>query len=202
MEKGEDFVSAKELKDLELFKNILKSDYDDNSIEDMISKIYLSFPCIEEYFFDCVGKDDKRRLISMFEFYRRLNENERRVITPKDVFFLLKDIAKRRQEHFIVISLNSILKVIHTRTVFVGTLNYALIHPREVFADPINERASGIIIAHNHPSMDTTPSREDDMITKRLIDAGNILGISVYDHVIFSKNSFYSYKNEKPEFFN
>lgn len=198
MKKFEDYNN---LKDIEILKVILKKDYHEKILFKTLEKIYLNFPEISYDMLDQLEEEDKNILLSVFQFYQRIKEKEKRIRSPKDVFTLLKDIAKRRQENFIVISLDSSMKIIQKRTVFIGTLNTTFVHPREVFADPIVDRACGIIVAHNHPSSNVEPSSEDDVVTSRLVDAGKILGIEVYDHVILSKDSYYSYKEKKPEFF-
>lgn len=105
-------------------------------------------------------------------------------------------LAEKSQEHFVCLSLNSKNEIIAKRTVTIGLLNTAQVHPREVFADPITDRAMSIIIAHNHPSGNTTPSEEDKKVTRRIKDAGEILGIKLLDHLIIAKNSCYSFANE------
>ena len=86
--------------------------------------------------------------------------------------------------------------IINTRTVFIGTLNQSLVHPREVFADAIADRAAGIIIAHNHPSGTLEASRADIQITQRLKEVSKLVGIELLDHVILSKNGYYSFSDE------
>ena len=100
--------------------------------------------------------------------------------------------ADRRQEHFICVSVNGANEVIATRVVSVGLVNKTQVHPREVFADPITDRASSIIVAHNHPVGDLTPSKVDIEITKQLKSAGEILGIRVLDHIIFNEKGYCS----------
>ncbi len=195
------FEDYGDLKDTDILKKILKKDYKEEILLKTLEKIYLNFPEISFDILNQLEEEDKNLLFSIFQFYERIKEKEKRIRSPKDVFSLLKDIAKRRQENFIVISLDSSMKIIQKRTVFIGTLNTTFVHPREVFADPIVDRACGIIVAHNHPSSNVEPSSEDDLVTSRLVDAGKILGIEVYDHIILSKDSYYSYKEKKPEFF-
>ena len=80
--------------------------------------------------------------------------------------------------------------------VFIGTLNQSLVHPREVFADAIGDRAAGVICVHNHPSGNIQPSREDIAVTKKLVEAGKIIGIRIMDHVIIGKTSYFSFQAE------
>ncbi|MBU0699339.1 MAG: JAB domain-containing protein, partial [Proteobacteria bacterium] len=100
------------------------------------------------------------------------------------------------QEYFLCISLSGANEVIGNRIVTVGLLNTNQVHPREVFADAISDRAAGIILAHNHPSGILTPSADDVATTRQLVDAGNIIGISVLDHIIVTKNGFLSFKEK------
>lgn len=131
---------------------------------------------------------------SAMEFSRRRIKPEGLKISfPPDVLPLIRHYADRKQEHFICVSLNGANEVITSRVVSVGLVNKTQVHPREVFADPITDRASAIIVAHNHPAGKLTPSREDEEITKRLKQAGETLGIKLLDHIIFNHKSYYSY---------
>lgn len=103
------------------------------------------------------------------------------------------DIVDRDKEHFIAVLLNTRSKIKSIEVVSIGIVNSCLIHPREVFKRAILETSSQIIIAHNHPSGDCEPSDEDIEITKRLIDAGSIIGINLIDHIVFSSQSYYSF---------
>jgi DNA repair protein RadC len=103
-------------------------------------------------------------------------------------------IKNKAQEHFKLILLNPRNKIIGISTISIGTLNASLVHPREVFNDAITHSAASVVLAHNHPSGDPEPSEDDITITKRLIEAGKILGIEVIDHIIIGKNDYYSFK--------
>ena len=103
-------------------------------------------------------------------------------------------IADKKQEHFIWLSLNGANEVIGNRIVTVGLLNSSQVHPREVFAEVISDRAASVILAHNHPSGVLKPSPEDITINQQLIDAGKILGITVLDHIIITKKGYLSFK--------
>src|SRR3990167_6397820 len=105
----------------------------------------------------------------------------------------IKDKAK---EHFKLILLNTRNKIIGISTVSIGTLNSNLVHPREVFKDAISHSAASVVFAHNHPSGDSEPSEDDLIITKRLTEAGKILGVEVLDHIIITKNGFFSFKEK------
>lgn len=97
-----------------------------------------------------------------------------------------------KQEHVVVITLDSDLRTIKKRTVFIGTVSASLIHPREIFAGAIEDRASAIIVAHNHPSGDVTPSKEDREIAEILESAGMLMGIEAIDNIIVADNDYYS----------
>lgn len=114
---------------------------------------------------------------------------------PEKVFRLIKSkLNEYRKEHFFIIPINS--RNYSIAEVSVGTLNASMVHPREVFSEAIKARAASVIFAHNHPSGDTEPSAEDLTITKRLAEAGRILGIEVLDHIIVTKNTFLSFKQK------
>jgi len=124
-----------------------------------------------------------------------LERKQKKIISPQDVFKLMKSKLKDySKEHFYIISLNSRNAIISE--ISIGTLNASLVHPREVFAEAIRQRANSIILVHNHPSGDPTPSKDDLKITKKLKEARKILGIEVLDHIIVSRNSYLSFKNK------
>ncbi len=111
-----------------------------------------------------------------------------------EIVTLLQDIAALKQEHFIVFSIDSAGRLIARRTVFIGTLTSVLAHPREVYADPLADRAATIIVAHNHPSGDVEPSRQDISMTQQLIAAGQILGMPLEDHIIVGGKKHFSFQ--------
>lgn len=106
--------------------------------------------------------------------------------------FIKAKYGAKRQEQFIIVSLNGARMVNAVRIVSVGIMNRTIIHPREVFYQAIKDNSESIILVHNHPSGKLDPSREDIEITKRLIEAGKIIGIPVIDHVVIGKDSFHS----------
>lgn len=117
--------------------------------------------------------------------------------SPQKIFeFLREKIGKERKEHFVILYFNTKNNLIFDE-ISVGTLNASLVHPREVFTRAISNNASYIVVAHNHPSGDSTPSNEDIDTTKRLIEAGKLLGISVIDHIIITKNNYTSLVESK-----
>lgn len=144
---------------------------------------------------DGVGLAKACQVLSGFELSRRYVSGDRVSITePKHVLPLLSDIISKQQEYFICISLNGANEVIEKRLVTVGLLNNCQVHPREVFADVITDRAASVIFAHNHPSGELNPSRSDLHIHEQLTQAGKILGINIIDHIIISKRGYYSFQ--------
>lgn len=113
-----------------------------------------------------------------------------------DILPLLRDIATKRQEHFVVLSLDSQQCLITKRIVFIGTVDAVITHPREVYAGAIADRASSIIVAHNHPSGDPTPSGQDVAATEQLRAAGEILGIRLVEHLIVAGREWFSFEQE------
>nr|CBH36998.1 probable DNA repair protein radC homolog [uncultured archaeon]CBH37634.1 putative DNA repair protein radC [uncultured archaeon] len=144
---------------------------------------------------DGIGETKACQILASFELARRyFGKKDVKITFPSDVLPFVHDISDKRQEHFVCLSLNGANEVIGNRVVTVGLLNSNQVHPREVFSNPIVDRAASIILVHNHPSGDTEPSPEDVAITKRLVEAGELLGIKIHDHVIVSKNGYTSMK--------
>lgn len=124
---------------------------------------------------------------------RHLIDSEMPIIdTPEKAAEQLADIRDKKQEHFVCLTLDGANRLIAKRTITIGTLTASLVHPREVFADAITDRAASIIVAHNHPSGSLKPSTADVDVTKRLEDSGKLLGIDLIDHLILSKTDFMS----------
>lgn len=124
---------------------------------------------------------------------RRIRPEGFKINFPADVLPLIQHYADRKQEHFLCISLNGSNEVIAVRVISVGLVNKTQAHPREVFADAITDRASTVIVAHNHPSGGVNPSKEDVEITRQLKSAGEILGIKLLDHIIFNNKGYHSF---------
>jgi len=143
-----------------------------------------------------VGTSKACQILAAFELARRFYiESEKPIIrTPEDLLPLLKDYADKKQEHFLTITLDGSRRVIDVHLTFIGTLNYAPLHPREVFAVACTDRAASIIVAHNHPSGTLMPSDADKLATKQLREIGTLMGIELLDHIIFTKgNGCYSF---------
>ncbi len=124
-------------------------------------------------------------------------KNIKRLLDKADILPLLSDIATHRQEHFVVLSLDSGQRLITKRIVFIGTVDAVIAHPREIFAGAVSDFATGIIVAHNHPSGDPNPSKQDIATTQQLIAAGQILGVTLLDHVIVAGQRHYSFQENE-----
>jgi len=137
------------------------------------------------------------QILSAFELARRyLLKETVRIQCASDVLTLplVTEIASKPQEHFVCLSLNGANEVIEARVVSMGLLDQTPIHPREVFADVLKDRAAAVIFVHNHPNGDLQPSDADRRTHDRLTEAAKILGLRILDHVIVSKKGYYSFQ--------
>lgn len=132
----------------------------------------------------------------------KVSESMKKITQPEGIYKLLgsyfrsQDGIDRKKEHFFVIHLDARNRVKFLELVSIGILNASLVHPREVFCRAVRECSAQIILAHNHPSGDVEPSSEDIATTKRLVQAGEILGIKVIDHIVYAQSKFCSFKEE------
>jgi DNA repair protein RadC len=191
----------KVLSDIELVAVLLGSGTRQKDVFDLAGEIVelvdlnKGFPPLEQVLqIKGIGMAKAAVVAAALEFARRRIRPEGvKVLFPKDALLLIHNYADRKQEHFLCISLNGAKEVIATRVITVGLVNRTQVHPREVFADAITDRASAIIVAHNHPVGSFEPSKDDTEVTKILKNAGNTLGIRLLDHIIFNKRGYYSY---------
>lgn len=140
-----------------------------------------------------VGKANASRICAALELGRRFSFfKPRSCKEPKSIFDLVRHYGDRQQEHFITVMLNGAHELMGVNVVTVGLVNRTLVHPREVFAEPLKLRATAIILAHNHPSGNLKPSPDDLEVTLRIRKAGLLLGIEVLDHIIFSTDDYVS----------
>lgn len=152
----------------------------------------ISFDVLKEI--DGVGPAKATLIVAALEFARRrIQPQGLKISFPPDILPVIRNYADRKQEHFICVSLNGANEVIATRVVTIGLVNKSQVHPREVFADPLTDRASAIIVAHNHPSGKLEPSIEDIELTKQLQESGKTLGINLLDHIIFNHSGYFSF---------
>jgi len=196
LEKGAGFLSDRELLAIILGKGTQKDNVLSLSqkIVTIIDAKGLNFTAKDLMDLDGIGEAKAAAVSAAFEFVRRRIKPEGlKIKFPADILPLIQHYGDRKQEHFLSVSLNGANEVMSVRVVSMGLVNKAPVHPREVFADIIAERASAVIVAHNHPSGDISPSAEDMKITKQLKEAAAILGLSLLDHIIFSTRGYYSF---------
>ncbi|WP_203333118.1 RadC family protein [Planococcus beigongshangi] len=148
-----------------------------------------------------IGQAKAVQLLAAVELGRRLSSKQTdakyTIRSPKDAAsYLMADMTSLKQEHFVVLFLNIKNQVLHRQTIFVGSLNASIVHPREIFREAVRRSAASIVCAHNHPSGNPAPSPEDIAVTKRLMEAGSIVGIELLDHLIIGDHQFISL-NEK-----
>ena len=142
-----------------------------------------------------IGQAKACSVAAMLEFgRRRYGSISARIKQPSDIYTLVRHYADRKQERFVSLSLNGAHEVQAVRIVTIGLVNKTIIHPREVFADLIEDRAAAFCVAHNHPSGQLEPSPEDEEITERLLGTAKILGIQFVDHIIFTENNWWSFR--------
>lgn len=139
-----------------------------------------------------LGPAKATQFMAAFELWRRQFEvSERPIIdSTEKAVELLKDIRDKKQEYFVCLSLDGANRLIAKRVITIGTLTGSLVHPREVFADAITDRAASVIVAHNHPSGSLNPSAADLAVTERLREAAQLLGLTLLDHLIVTKTSY------------
>lgn len=148
-----------------------------------------------------IGEAKGVQLLAAIELGRRLAQQKTdgkfTVRSPKDAAtFLMADMTSLKQENFVVLFMNVKNQVLHRQTIFIGSLNASIVHPREIFREAVKRSAASIICAHNHPSGNPSPSPEDIEVTKRLQEAGKIMGIELLDHVIIGDHQFISLKEK------
>lgn len=139
-----------------------------------------------------LGPAKATQIVAGFELWRRQFEvSERPIIdSPEKAVEQLADLRDKKQEYFVCLTLDGANRLIAKRIISIGTLTSSLVHPREVFAEAITDRAASIIVAHNHPSRSLEASRADTEVTERLLEAGELLGIPLLDHIIISEDSY------------
>lgn len=141
-----------------------------------------------------LGPAKATNIMAGYELWRRqFQVSERPIIdSPEKAVEQLADIRDKNQEYFVCLTLDGANRLIAKRVITIGTLTSSLVHPREVFADAITDRAASIIVAHNHPSGNLKASQADEDVTHNLLDAASILGITLKDHLIVTSTNFVS----------
>ena len=194
------------LSNSELLAILLRSGKKGENVVDFSSKILrkfgtkelpnLTFDDLRNY--PGLGPAKACEIVACFELGKRVLKDKKAQIylEPKEVWKELKDIRNYKKEHFVIFYLDSRNQEIKREIISVGSLNANLVRPREVFEPAVRNLVAQVILAHNHPSGDPEPSEDDLEITKRLVEAGKILGIEVVDHVIVANNGFLSFKEK------
>jgi len=145
-----------------------------------------------------LGPAKSCQILACFELGKRLLKNKKAelYLTPCDVHQELRDLCGHKKEHFVVLYLDTRNQEIRREVVSIGSLNASLVHPREVFEPAVRNSAAQVIVAHNHPSGDPDPSEQDKEVTRRLVQAGKVLGIELLDHVIVTRDGFFSFREK------
>ncbi|WP_286676642.1 RadC family protein [Peribacillus asahii] len=198
------------LSNQELFALLLRTGTKEESVLQMANRLMDAFEelrllkeaSIEELTaIKGIGEAKAIQLLAAVELGRRIhrvNNQERYVIrSPEDgAKYCMEEMRFLTQEHFVCLYLNTKNQVLHKRTVFIGSLNASIVHPREVFKEAFRRSAASIICLHNHPSGSPDPSKEDIEVTKRLVECGKIIGIDLLDHIIIGEHKYVSLKEK------
>lgn len=148
-----------------------------------------------------IGKCKAAQVLAAVELGKRIatsfNDKKIKISSPQDVSNLvMEEMRYLKKEHFRIIMLDTKNNILTISNISIGSLNASIVHPREVFKEAIRRSSASIILVHNHPSGEPTPSKEDISITKRLIESGKILGISVLDHIVIGDGCYFSFKEQ------
>ena len=151
--------------------------------------------------YEGVGKVKAISILASLELGKRMSEEKKPsrpiIHSPGDAATIVMEEMKRlKKENFRMMALNTKNHVVAVETISIGNLNSSIVHPRELFRQAIRHAAAGIILVHNHPSGDATPSQEDLLITERIVEAGRIMGIEVMDHIIVAGDGYLSFREE------
>lgn len=195
---------ATNLKDAELMAILLRTGIEGKDVMKVSAEILSKYPKKKLLALDYkklseikgIGPGKACLLLAAFELTKRALEVEDNnlptISSGREAVAQLQELRTAKKEHFVVLYLNARNQLIHKETISIGTLNASLVHPREVFKCAVDNLSAGIIIAHNHPSGDMAPSDSDLALTKRLAEAGKLMGIELLDHLIITKDGFKS----------
>ena len=200
---------AAAMKDCELLAIMLGTGYNGCSVIDVARAILREYPAGHLAQMSCdqlrrlkgLGSAKAASLAAAFELARRALGQGMGLLpiirNPSEAVALLTDIADQPKEHFMCLYLNARNQVSHKEVISIGSLSASIVHPREVYHLAVRHCAASIILAHNHPSGDVSPSREDLELTRRLAEAGEIMGVEVLDHIIVAAADYLSLKGSK-----
>ncbi|SFF52347.1 DNA replication and repair protein RadC [Halobacillus alkaliphilus] len=203
-------IGASHLSNQELLAILLGSGTKRESVMDLAQRLLIHFEGIlllkdasleELTAIRGIGVAKAVLIMSAIEIGKRMQQMkpvERYMIrSPEDgADFVMEEMRDLKQEHFICLFLNTKNQVLHRQTIFIGSLNASIVHPREVFKEAVKRSAASIICAHNHPSGDPTPSQEDIQVTRRLQECGKMIGIELLDHLVIGDQKFISLKEK------
>lgn len=204
MEKG-----PKNLKDEELLAILFRVGRKGESAIDLAKSFLKSVPkeklltmdYNELIKFKEIGNEKACTILASIELVKRFLSIKEETIpvirSSEDVIAQAVYMREKKREHLMAIYLNARNEMIYKKPLFIGTLNGSIVHPREIFLLAIEKNSSAVIIVHNHPSGHKEPSEDDIRITKRISEAGKIMGIELLDHVIITKTSYFSFRENK-----
>lgn len=190
------------------FKSLIATTLREKEDGYILSEIFTRYPSIQELLnvteeellnIKGIGKTKAQQIIATLQLARMnsvTTEQRFRIRSPHNAYEFLNDMQHLQQEHFVILGLNTKNEVLFRKTIFIGSLNASICHPREIMKELIKRSCASAILSHNHPSGDTTPSPEDIQVTERIIEAGLIIGIDIVDHIIVGSNKYLSMKEK------
>lgn len=192
---------VKALSDKELVMILISKGSNGHTIEEVAEKVLKvldkgSEPLLTDLkYIPGMGQAKATAVLAALELGRRRPNRKTKVIRrPEDIWNEVKHYAERNQEQLLVLSFNGAGELLGIHVATVGLVDKVVMHPREIFAEAIKERAVSVVIVHNHPSGQLSPSQADRILTKRISTAGKLLGIKVLDHLIISTSGYYSFR--------
>jgi len=198
------------LSDAELFAIILRTGLVGENVMEMSNHLISKFGLLTKLFDSSlselqeikgIGENKAMQILAIAELGKRYDQEKnkvKKITCAEDVFKLFhRKLRDKKQEHFYVLMLDTKNNIIAEKEISKGILDASILHPREVFNPAIKNSASRIILVHNHPSGDPTPSEEDLEITRKMIEVGEELGINVLDHIIIGGEKWWSWKENK-----
>lgn len=202
------YVGVENLSNEEILAILLKTGMKNKSSKDLATQILSKINTIQELKnikleeltkIEGIGITKASVILSAIELGNRINQKienlkQIKVTDPEIIFEYYKNkIGEKKQEYFYCIYLDNQKKIISDKLLYIGTLNFSVVHPREVFKTAYQMSAAAIICIHNHPSGNILPSKQDKELTSRLKEIGKLLGIEMCDHLIISKDKYYSF---------